>query len=111
MHFSLPPAQSPAYPESASIRKNYFHAVDDQKGFGEVEVLPCSGRGDGEGEKAYHIDGRLCSGVAAFKVLLMSGGRKPTPGFCYILRMLVQTSWKQTNVISPSILLMILSER
>ena len=37
-------------------------------------------------------------------------GRKPTPGFCCIQRMLVQTSWKQTNVIISSILLMILSE-
>jgi len=73
MRFSLLPAQSPAYPKLSGIRKNCFHAVDDQQGFGEVEVLPCSGRGDDEGEKAYHIDGRLCSGVVSFKVLLMSG--------------------------------------
>lgn len=54
MHFSVLPAQSPAYLKLSGIYENYFHAVDDQQGFGEVEVLPCSGRGDDEGEKAYH---------------------------------------------------------
>jgi hypothetical protein len=65
---------------------------------------------NGEGEKIYYIGGRL------FGSCVLQGpadvrGRKATPGFCGIQRRLVQTSWKQTTVTSPSTLLMILSGR
>lgn len=89
MHFSLLPAQSPAYPNLSGICKRHFHAVDGQQDFGEVEVLPCSGKGDDEGGKACHIGGRLCSEVVSFKALLMSGVGNPFWASAGIQRMLV----------------------
>ena len=77
MHFSLPLAQSPAYPKLSGICENYFHAVDDQQGFGEVEALLCSGRGDGEGEKAYQSMAGCVRKLCPSRALLMSGVGNP----------------------------------
>jgi hypothetical protein len=38
---------------------------------------------DDEGEKAYHVGGRLCSGVAFFRALLMSGVGNPLRASLY----------------------------
>jgi hypothetical protein len=75
--FLSAPSPVPSLSQAGGICKSYFHAVDDQQDFGEVEVLPCSGRGDDEGGKACHIGGRLCSEVVSFKALLMSGVGNP----------------------------------
>ena len=63
--------------------------------------------GADEGEKAHHVVGKLHSGIRPSQAWWRQG-LETTPDFCCVQTMLMQTSWKQENIVSPSVLLMIL---
>src|SRR5947209_17704835 len=81
------------------------------KALEKLRSCVANGRGNGEGEKAYFYRWQVVFGSCVLQGLADVRGRKPTLGFCGIQRMPVQTSWKQTTVVSPSIPLVILSGR